>query len=269
MSIAASEESVERGGQPAAVAAARKHSDHAWIIQVTALCVVLGLLLALAIRTTENMRKGGVPIVRHGVSAAVVSRWQERNEMLSREIEQLRLQSADFRENRKDEASANELLRKQIRDYRALTGFGPVQGPGLKITLRHSPLPPQPGTEDADYWVTDVDVNGLTSELWAAYAEAIALSGAGGPPERYIVKTTVRGEGQTMVIHGRALTAPFQILAIGNPKELRAALEMPEGIIHARGLNVLQMIEIEEAQNLVLPAYSPGGAADDAPAADQ
>ena len=258
--------------EPVSEALSRKRppGENAWVWQVTGLCIVLGTMLALAIRTTDTMRKGGIPSSRHGVSAATVARWEERNERLQQETEELRSQVRDFRETNRDESRAHDLLKKQLQEYRALTGFGAVRGPGVKLNLRHSPRPQLSGTEPSDYWVTDYDINSLVSELWAAGAEAVSLSGANNKDgERFIVTTTVRGNGQSMVVDGRELSAPYVIQAIGNPKELRAALEMPDGIIQNRALNFMQMIEIEESKELVLPAYSRNRGADDAPASDQ
>ena len=60
------------------------------------------------------------------------------------------------------------------------------------------------------------------------------------------------------MVNSTSMAPPYEITAIGNPKELRAALEMPEGIIQVRGLGeeVLKMVVIQEASDLVLPGYT-------------
>ena len=50
--------------------------------------------------------------------------------------------------------------------------------------------------------------------------------------------------------------APYRIYAVGNPKELRAQLEMRNGVLEKLGLQALAMITIEESQKIVLPEYS-------------
>ncbi len=255
--------------------AAGPHVQH-WVWQVTALSVALGVMLALAIRTEEHIRNMGLPSERHGVSAASMTKWQTQGRKLEAEIRQLRAQVAEFRASAKDKNRASDLIREQFSDYRALMGYAPVQGPGLRIRLKNSPVPVLPGTRPIDYLANDQDLNGLINELWAAGAEAVALGGAGDPtPQRYIVSTTVRPDGKGVSVDGVKLSAPYEILAIGNPKELRAALSMPEGIIQTRGLgpDVLKMISLEEAEHLVLPAHhnsGPGAAAgaDEHPGAD-
>ena len=63
---------------------------------------------------------------------------------------------------------------------------------------------------------------------------------------------------------GKAMGQPFIIRAIGNSRELRAALEMPEGIAEKFGLKGLQMILIKETPKLELPAFANTRAADSA-----
>ena len=49
---------------------------------------------------------------------------------------------------------------------------------------------------------------------------------------------------------------PDHILALGDPKVLRAALEAPDGYIRQRELDTRKMIEITESPNVFLPEYS-------------
>jgi len=253
MSVSAADQSVESASP---VETPATQSEHGWVWQVSALSIVLGAMLALAIRTTAHIGSLGLPTNRFGVPAATLSRYKEQNEKMALEVAELRAKADAFRVNQTNGDQSSQLLRKQLREYQAVLGFAPVKGPGLLITLRNSPQSHLPGTDARDYLANADDVNGLVSELWAAGAEAIAISGAGTPPERFVVSTTMQAAGNGIRANGRALQAPYQIRVIGNPKELNAAVRMPEGIVQARGLDVLRMIQIEETQGLVLPAYS-------------
>ena len=236
-------------------------SEHGWVWQVTALSVLLGVMLALAIQTTNRIKFLGLPSNRFGVSAATLSRYKDQNEKLQGEISELRDRVNEFRLSSTDGNRASDLLRKQLSDYEAILGLAPVKGPGLKITLRHSPVPRLPGTGPAEYLANSDDVNGIISELWAAGAEAVAIGGDGTAPQRFVIATTVQPAGDGVLVNDQVVKAPYQILVIGNPKELRAAVRMPEGIVSLRGLDTLKMIEIKESQHLVLPAFSHGRSA--------
>lgn len=236
-------------------------ADTGWVWQVTLLSVALGVLLALAIRTTEHIRSLGLPNNRFGVSAATLSRYKEKNEDLQREIEQRREQVSQFEIRRQTGSRASDLLRKQLQDYQAELGLAAVKGPGLEITLRDSPVHMLAGTAPTDYLASFRDVNSLVSELWASGAEAVAVGGGGSEPlQRFVVSTTVRPvpAGRGILLNGHAFPPPYRIRVIGNPKDLYAALRMPEGIIQQSGLEVLKMITIKESQHLVLPAFTDG-----------
>jgi uncharacterized protein YlxW (UPF0749 family) len=253
MSVSAADKSVDT---PAAVETPSTRSEHGWVWQVSALSIVLGAMLALAIRTTAFIGSLGLPNNRFGVPAATLSRYKEQNEKLEQEVAGLRAEASAFRLNQTNGDQSTQLLRKQLSEYQAILGFAAVKGPGLTITLRNSPQPHLAGTDPKDYLTNALDVNGLTSELWAAGAEAIAVSGGGGRPERFVVSTTVQQGGDGIRVNGRILRAPYRIQVIGNPKELNAAMQMPDGIVENRALKPLGMIQIEETQGLVLPAYS-------------
>ncbi|MBM3459608.1 MAG: DUF881 domain-containing protein, partial [Armatimonadetes bacterium] len=74
--------------------------------------------------------------------------------------------------------------------------------------------------------------------------------------QRIVVTTTARCVGPNTIVNGVQLSAPYTILAIGNSRELRGALEMQNGFVQMRGLDVLKMITIEEMERLELPEYA-------------
>lgn len=231
------------------------HSDRHWVWQVTALSLILGVMLALALRTTAHIRSAGLP--DRGFNDLKEIRTQ--NGRLQQERDKLREEVSELRNKRTSEKSTGKELQEQLAEYRALTGYAPVQGEGLEVTLRDSPKgqDPLPGTELKDYLLdVDVDLKGIVNELWAAGAEAIAITGTNGETERFVVTSTVRSDDRGALVNGRVLAGPYRVQAIGSAKELRAALEMPEGIVVKRGLRELEMITLKETQQLELPAYS-------------
>lgn len=229
-----------------------------WVVQVTGLALALGIMLALAIRTQDRIRRLDLPANRHGVSATILSKYSSQNANLEVEIADRQKELEEVSGKRQSAADSDAQYKKRVNELRALAGYAPVEGPGLRLVLRDSPRPLQPGSSPADYWVKVEDLNGLVFELRAAGAEALCVSELGSKKgQRFILSTTIQQSGRDMLVNGVLLKAPFELLAIGNPKELRGALEMPDGIIENRGLgpDVLQMLTIEEDKHLVLPAY--------------
>ncbi len=266
MSVTAAEAGIEErteriaGPQEQAPAVVRHSADLTWVWQVTALSVALGVMLALAIRTTSHRRRSGMPLSRFGVSAAILSTYKEQNEGLQKEIKELRRQVNKYEQSVQNDSRFTELLKRELQQLKAMAGLAPVQGPGIKVTLRDSTETNRAGLTPEDYetlLVHDQDINGLLNELKAAGAEALAISGANGEnKQRVVVTTTARCVGPNAVVNGTQLSAPYTIWAIGDPKELRAALEMPNGFIQVRGLDVLKMITIQETQEIDLPEFT-------------
>lgn len=246
-------------------AGAQRPSDFSWVWQVTVLSLVLGVMLALALRTTAHIRSIGLPDRGFTDLAAI----RKENAKLQLEQQGLDKEVQAFSNSVNSERDSGKALRQQLVEYRALTGYAPVQGPGIEIVLRDSPQPMLPGTEslrDAYLLNIERDVKGVVNELWAAGAEAIAVAGKDGQFERFIVTTTITaGPGRSAVVNGKTLALPLTLRVIGNPKELRGALEMNEGILLKTGLRELRMIDIKEKQQLELPAYANTGVAGSAP----
>jgi uncharacterized protein YlxW (UPF0749 family) len=110
--------------------------------------------------------------------------------------------------------------------------------------------------ESQPFRVHEQDLNLLLNELKAAGAEALAVAGADAKTfQRVVPTTTVRCAGPAFIVNGSRLSPPLTVVAIGNPRNLRAGLTMPGGYVEARGLEILKMIGIQEADSLSLPAY--------------
>jgi uncharacterized protein YlxW (UPF0749 family) len=236
------------------------HSDRQWVWQVTALSLILGIMLALALRTTAHIRRAGLPDRISGD----LQKLQDRNADLETTRDTLREEIGTARLTASDGEKAATNLREQLQQYRAMAGYAAVQGPGLVITLRDSPIR-LPGTEElARAYLLEpaVDLRGVVNELWAAGAEALAVAGADRKYERFVVSTSVQALDRSALVNGRHLAPPFYIRVIGNPKELKAALEMPEGIVKIRGLDELRMIVLKETKQLELPAFANARVAD-------
>jgi len=246
--------------EAAAPAPAPASSDHGWVWQVTALSVALGAMLALAISTTFRIRHSGLPGSRFGVSAAILNTYREQNVRQQQVIKDLQEQVRTYEGSISDNTRAVRILKKEFEEFKLLAGLSPVEGPGVRVTLSDSPetrLPDLSPEEEKGYLIHDQDLYSLLNELKAAGAEALAISGADRRNLQRIVATTaIRCVGPSAVVNGTPLSAPYTILAIGNAADMRAALEMPQGYVETRGLDVLKMIRIEEATSLVLPAFT-------------
>ncbi len=259
------DEPVEVVGEALAAPVAERlpAGERGWVWQVSALSIVLGIMLALAVATTGRVRSAKLPANPLGITGAVLNGYREQ---INRLLEDNKALRNDVRRYEDDAGKVSQLtarLKEELEEARYLAGTTPVKGPGLRLILRDSPQKPIPNLtpeQVESYLVHDADIYGILNELRAAGAEAFAIHGTDARSMQRVVATTaIRCAGPTAQVNGVPLASPYTILAIGSPQALRSALEMRGGYIDMRVLKVLDMIQIEEATELVLPAYSADG----------
>ena len=120
--------------------------------------------------------------------------------------------------------------------YAALAGLTRVSGPGIGVSLSDSNRVIPAGADPSTALVQDSDLTFLVMMLWYGGARAIAING-----ERVTTLTTITSSGPTLLINGRRLVGPFEVVAVGNPRVLRGVLETRGGFadrMHQSGLGV-------------------------------
>ncbi|MBM7520341.1 DUF881 domain-containing protein [Nocardioides nitrophenolicus] len=132
-----------------------------------------------------------------------------------------------------------------------LTGFGPVTGPGVRVTLDN---PPYAGPNEQ---LRDSDLALLVDGLWAAGAEAISING-----QRLNSHGGITNVGEAIEVNGMGVAPPFTVLAIGDRKTL--ASKFAESQAGLRFLSLAQQYGFEQkmdnVDDLHLPA-APGALA--------
>jgi len=108
---------------------------------------------------------------------------------------------------------------QRAAQYAALGGFTPVSGPGVGVILSDSNRAIKPGDNPSTSLVQDGDLTFLVMMLWYGGARAIAING-----ERVTTLTTITSSGPTLLINGRRLVGPFEVVAVGDPRVLRGVL---------------------------------------------
>jgi uncharacterized protein YlxW (UPF0749 family) len=237
-------------------AEARRRSDATWLVHVTLLSLLLGMLLALAIRTTERLRSSDSGGSRLQVSSVFLSRYKDQHQRLQDEVAELRRQRDEYMATVEDDSHDNQGLKAQFEELKLLGGLSPVEGPGIRVTLRDS-TDTHATLDDPAFLIHDHDINAVISVLKRAGARYLAVSGADGDRlQRVIVSSTARCVGSVVMVNMVPLSGPYRLYAIGDSKELRKALEQPDGFVRTRGLQAKKMIVIEDQPHIALPEYS-------------
>jgi uncharacterized protein YlxW (UPF0749 family) len=196
-----------------------------WVPPATAVCFVIGGLLALQFTT---QRKAGIP-PRYGradLLAQILAASQNQTEKQEEEIKQLRGQITDMRRTYTDSRGVLEVLNRQVNEDQIALGLVEVVGPGIVMTLDDSELAIQVGENRDPFLVHDYDLWPIVNELRAAGAEAISING-----QRIVGATAIRCAGPVLKINDAPVASPFTIKAIGEPQALAGALTIPGGVI--------------------------------------
>ena len=221
-----------------------------WVFQVTALCIVLGMLLALSLKTHRAAIAHGEPSRSTAVGDAF---WAMRNDNVK-----LRKDVADYKGRFEKLAKAQARgvhttdLRRLFDETKGFAGTAPVHGPGIVVILRDSPQSASPGVDEkmiSEYIIHDRDIREVANELFSAGAEAISVNG-----HRLIANSSIRCTGPTVLVNSIPVAAPFVLKAIGKPETLEGALKLPGGPVV--GLVLLDMIQITKQPDILIPAYS-------------
>jgi uncharacterized protein YlxW (UPF0749 family) len=104
-------------------------------------------------------------------------------------------------------------LESRVRRLEVRTGFVPVRGEGVRITVTN------PQSDDPNDEVRDEDLATLVDGLWHAGAEAIAINGI-----RLTALSGIRNTGRAILVNSRPLTPPYVVEAIGDNATLQARL---------------------------------------------
>jgi uncharacterized protein YlxW (UPF0749 family) len=179
-------------------------------------CAVAGGLLFAAAATTS----GGMELRSTGGDAASVVK-ERTAQVTSRRAEARRLQAeVDRLSVRGSGPEGTAATAADDETLRFASGLSPVQGNGMRIELTDTPRALNFPEVDPNLLVVhQQDIQAFVNALWAGGAEAVALQG-----QRLVTTSGIKCVGNTVVIDGVPYSPPYVIEAVGEPIQLRAAL---------------------------------------------
>lgn len=133
----------------------------------------------------------------------------------------------------------------------ALGGLTAVQGAGIEVVVTDSEQAARGRGSPSVVLVQDGDLVFLNMMLWYAGAKAVAING-----ERITAQSTITSSGPTVMINGRRMVGPFQVLAVGDPGVLRGVLEARRGVVD-RMRDAGLRVDLVTRGTLTVPAANP------------
>jgi uncharacterized protein YlxW (UPF0749 family) len=188
---------------------------------VGVLLALLGFALALQVRSTrtdptlEGARQSDLVRILDDVS--------ERAERLQAESRSLEALLADLTSGTDKSRAALEDAQNRTATLGILAGTVPAQGPGIQLTIT--------GPRDA---VTSSMLLDTVQELRDAGAEAMQIADD-ETSVRVVAETHLTDDADGIAVDGQQLSVPYRVLAIGDPRTLSAALDIPGGVLDTLG----------------------------------
>lgn len=210
----------------------------------TAVIAVFGVLVTTAaVQTSRNSD------VTDAGRQTLIQRVQDERRVVAAEQQEIAdLQAANIAaEADLDELTGRlqSITAQQTRDG-AQTGFLPVTGPGVQVTITD----PVNVTDTADL-VRDVDLARLVNGLWEAGAEAISINA-----QRLTMLSPIRNSYIAIHVNTRPVNPPYVVKAIGNTDTLQA--DLLDTSLGSRFFDVADQlgfgIDMQNEDRLELPA---------------
>jgi uncharacterized protein YlxW (UPF0749 family) len=225
-----------------------------WWIAVPLVCLLAGELFAVSHNAAGgyDLRGGRTTELSELVRAA-----EARVAAAEARLTGLR---ADAERLEATEAGSDARVRAAHEAANALApavGLTELIGPGLTVTLTDAPRGPDgrypAGVEPDALVVHQQDMQSVLNALWAGGAEAVSVAG-----QRVLTTSAVRCIGNTLLLHGRTYSPPYQISAIGDPKRMGVALDDEPGVtvfrqyVRTYGLGY----QVQRSDEIRIPAYT-------------
>ena len=233
--------------------AAIRHRSFYW--QISILCFVLGLLLAAAVYTSNQVAHAGVNATRPGFdyNGYMVKVEKDKVEKDSQEIKKLREDKKHLEDIIAKGNDGKEALNSSLQESRTYAGLTEVMGPGVVVTLQDGRKQQMLGVNPENYLIHDRDINEVINELRSAGAEAISVGN-----QRVVNSTAIRCVGPVAMVNEVKEGAPFVIRAIGDPNTMLSALNISSGVLDGIRRYDPSMARAEKADSLRLPGFAGG-----------
>jgi uncharacterized protein YlxW (UPF0749 family) len=186
------------------------------------IALLVGLLgFALIAQVKSNANESTLANDRPDDLVRILSDLDSRKDRLGNEIATLQETVRQLTSGAAGRQAALDAAARRADELGILAGTLPAQGPGLQITLQ-----PQAGQQmDASVVLNAVE------ELRGAGAEAMQITGTGGPGVRVVASTSfVDGDGG-VTMGDQTLGGSLVISVIGDPQTMQTAMSIPGGVV--------------------------------------
>jgi uncharacterized protein YlxW (UPF0749 family) len=184
-------------------------------LRAGALIGVLTALLgfAIAVQVRANSSTDSLAGLREDDLIGILDNQNARADRLRQQITELQRSLRQLQDSGDRSAAAREQAQQEADALGVLLGTLPATGPGVIVRI-----------SDPDNKLRAEDLLDVVEELRGAGAEAISFG-----PVRVSTGTAFTDDAGSVAVDGTLLSAPYEVLAIGEAKTLDTALNIPGG----------------------------------------
>jgi uncharacterized protein YlxW (UPF0749 family) len=206
-------------------------------VLIGALTALLGFAIAVQVRS--NSSSDSLSNAREDDLIRILDDQNARADRLNRQIADLQTTLDELQRSGNSDAVAQQQAQRELESLQVLLGTVPAGGPGVTVQI-----------SDPQRKLKAEDLLDVVEELRGAGAESIQFG-----PVRVTTATSFVDASDGVHVDGQALTAPYRVLAIGEPKTLDTALNIPGGVA-ATARNAGGDAQIVEQQQVDITARS-------------
>ncbi len=172
---------------------------------------------AIAVQVRANSQSDSLSNLREDDLIGILDNQNARGDRLRQQIAELEQTLRRLQDSGDRNAAAKQQAEQDAAALGVLLGTLPATGPGVTVTIT-----------DPEHKLSAEDLLDVVEELRGAGAEAIQFG-----PVRVSTSTAFTTVGGTVAIDAMVVTGPYTVLAIGDPKTLDTALNIPGGVAAA------------------------------------
>jgi len=214
--------------------------------------VLIGVLIAIlgfaiAVQVRSNSSSDNLANLREDDLIRVLDDQNARADRLNQQIADLQRTLDELRASGNSDAVAQQQAEHEVESLQVLLGTVPATGPGVVVAIT-----------DPQHKLKAEDLLDVVEELRGAGAESLQFG-----PVRVGTSTSFSDTGDSVSVDGHRLSEPYRVLAIGEPKTLDTALNIPGGVAAAARnaggtaqISERQRVDITATRTIPTPKYA-------------